>query len=308
MNTSIIDKADWVLMEGAVIERLRGEPGIALHPELLNAPLIYDPAARAKMEDIYQNYIDTGRRADRPFLLLAPTWRANQDRIARSAFAHLDLNGDAVRFVRELRSAAGEYASKILVGGLMACRGDAYKPAEALSRRDAADFHRRQADRLAEAGPDFLMAATLPALSEALGLADAMLSTGLPYIVSFVVRPSGRLLDETPIHQAVREIDDRTDPNPWFYMINCVHPSHAAEALARQPEDLSRRLRGLQGNTAALTPEELDCSTHTISDPPEEWAESMARLREEHGIKILGGCCGSDHRHIQALADRMAEI
>src|SRR5512139_2922201 len=134
-----------VLMEGAVVERVRRGAPALLDPLLLNAPLIYGEGGRALLWQIYAEYIDIGREHALPLLSLAPTWRANPDRLAASAFAGRDLNGDAVRFLQEIRSASGIYGAKVYIGGLMGCRGDAYRPQEALTREAAGVFHAVQA-------------------------------------------------------------------------------------------------------------------------------------------------------------------
>lgn len=127
-------------------------------------------------------------------LLSTPTWRAGRQRITAVGLTGRDLNGDNSRFLAELRDSYGDYAQQVAICGPMSCRGDAYSPAEA-----AAEFHTWQADALAAAGVDFLLAATLPALSEAIGLAQAQAATGQPYVISFVARPEGTLLDGTPL-------------------------------------------------------------------------------------------------------------
>lgn len=297
-----VDRAPVVLAEGAVIERLNRHPSIRLDPLLINTSLIYDETGRAEMTRIYREYIDVGCRSDLPFLLATPTWRANGERIPASSCRERDVIGDAVRFMADLRSAYGPYAEKVLLGGLLSCRGDSYKPAEALPERDALEFHRWQAGRLAETDIDFLHAATLPALSEAMGLARAMAETGRPYLLSFVIRPSGHLLDGTSLARTIAAIDGAVEPKPWIYMVNCVHPTVLEAALRNQPPEVASRLVGIQANTSALSPEELDNSTETQTEDPEVYATAMVRLHDQFGIKILGGCCGSDGRHIEAIA------
>jgi len=185
-------------MDGAVVERVRRGAPALLDPLLMNAPLIYSEVGRALLRQIHREYMDIGQLYDLPLLSLTPTWRANPDRLSATAFAGRDLNGDAVRFLQRTREAYGDYGAKIHVGGLMGCRGDAYKPAEALSREAARAFHAVQAGWLADAGADFLIASTMPEIHEAAGMAEALASTGCPYLLSFIVRPSGHLLDGTP--------------------------------------------------------------------------------------------------------------
>ncbi len=294
-----------VLTEGAVIERLSHRSDISLDPALLNAPLVYEDHGRGHMADIMRGYIDIGRRAGMGLLLASPTWRANRERVANSSFKDRPMNRDGVAFVLELSRAAGPYASRIEVGGLMGPKGDAYRPEEALAVEDAALFHQWQADELAAGGARFLWAATLPALSEARGMARAMSATGLPYIISFVIRADGTLLDGTFLPDAMAAIDDQATEVPDGYMINCVHPENLAQALERIPKDHIGRLWGLQGNASTKSPEDLDGSEETDADDPVLWAQSMARLYKNYGLWVLGGCCGTNQRHIRALAECM---
>jgi homocysteine S-methyltransferase len=297
-----------VLMEGAVVERIRRGAPALFDPLLANAPLIYDSAGRALLRQIYEEYIEIGRVRAMPLLSLAPTWRANPDRVAASAFAGRDLNGDAVRFLQEIRSGAGDYGAAVFIGGLMGCRGDAYKPQEALTREAALAFHVVQARALSGAGADYLMASTMPEIHEALGMAEALASTGSPYLVSFIVRPSGRLLDGTPLADAMARIDDQAVPRPLGYLVNCVHTSTLESALhapaGRRALD-SGRLLGLQANTSPLSPEELDGAQELAGEDPAVFAAGMCALREQFGLHVLGGCCGTDGGHIAALAREM---
>ena len=190
----------------------------------------------------------------------------------------------------------------------MSCRGDAYNQAEALSAEDAHEFHSWQAAMLAEAGVDFLLAATLPALSEATGLASAMAATGMPYIVSFIVRPEGTLLDGTVLKEALLAIDGAVSPKPLAYMVNCTHASIFRSALLQDVNSsqfIRQRVVGLLANTAALDPEELDSSDTLVEEAPEIFGQSVADLHREFGMKILGGCCGTDDRHIREVAMRI---
>lgn len=299
-----------ILGEGAVIERLRRNSGYDLDPDIVNSAFIYNDAKRAALEAIYRQYLDVGSQYGLPMLLSTPTWRASQERIASAGYAGTDVNGDNFRFLDELRSEYGSYAHKVVVCGLLSCRGNAYDHAEALAVDAAQNFHAWQVQRLAETGVDFLLAATLPALSEATGLALALAATGKPYIISFVARPEGTLLDGTPFTDAFATIDDTIDPRPLAYMINCTHASIFKSALMDESNSSSyvrRRIVGLLANTAALTPEELDSSDSLVEEAPEVFGRSVAALKADLGMKILGGCCGTDDRHIRALAQRLAE-
>jgi homocysteine S-methyltransferase len=222
----------------------------------------------------------------------------------------VDVNGDNVRLLCQLRNSYGDYSEKVVICGLMSCRGDAYNPADALSVHDAFSFHTWPAARLADAGVDFLLASTLPALSEATGLAQAFAVTGVPYIISFVVRPEGTLLDGTPLKEAIDCIDATVLPRPLAYMINCTHASRARAGLLHASNSsvmVRQRVIGLLANTAALSPEDLNDSACLIEEDPDVFGRSLAGLHREMGLKILGGCCGTDDRHICSLAAHLTK-
>jgi homocysteine S-methyltransferase len=309
--SDLLDKSRCILGEGAVIERLRRSTGFELDPHVVNSAFIYDDAKRAALEAICRQYLDIGFRYGLPLLLSTPTWRASRERIVAAGYEGPDVNGDNFRFLDALRNSYGEYARKVAICGLMSCRGDAYNPADALSPAEARDFHAWQATMLAEAGVDFLLAATLPALSEATGLASAMAATGKPYIVSFVARPEGTLLDGTPLKDAIAAIDAAARPRPLAYLVNCTHASIFRAALQHEVNSsplVKERVVGLLANTAALSPEELDNSTGLVEEEPEAFGRSVAALHGDLGMKILGGCCGTDDRHIRCLAKELTLV
>ena len=304
-----LDNSPIILWEGAVIERLRRNGDLELDPYLVNSAFIYEDVKRAALETICRQYLEIGRQFGLPLLMSTPTWRASRERIDAAGLAGIDVNGDNVRFLDALRRSCGGYAEKVVICGLMSCRGDAYNPAEALAVDEALEFHAWQAARLAEAGTDFLLAATLPAFSEATGLALALAATGKPYIISFVVRPEGTLLDGTPLKDAIAAIDGAVTPRPLAYMINCTHVSFARAALMHETNSsplVRHRIIGLLANTAALSPEDLNDSTSLVEEDPETFGQSVAGMYRELGLKILGGCCGTDDRHIRSLAARLA--
>lgn len=304
----LLRESPYIIGEGAVIERLRRNELLELDPYLVNSAFIYGDATRTALEKICRQYLDIGRQFDLPILMSTPTWRASRERIDEAGYTGVDVNGDNFKFLDKLRRSYGEYAAKVVICGLMSCYGDAYKPAEALGADEAREFHSWQAEQLAETGVDFLLAATLPACSEALGLAQVLAATGKPYMISFVVRPEGTLLDGTPLKDAIATLDESASPRPLAYMINCTHASFAKGALTHETNSsatVRQRIIGLLANTAAMTPEMLNDSPETVHEEPEHFGRSVAIMRHELGLKIVGGCCGTDDRHIRSLAEQL---
>jgi homocysteine S-methyltransferase len=299
-----------ILGEGAVIERLRRNSALELDPHLVNAAFIYSEESRKALEAICRQYLEIGRKFSLPLLMSTPTWRASQERIAAAGYNGIDVNADNARFLDILRSSYGSYAAQVIVCGLMSCRNNAYAPAEAMGVAAAQRFHSWQAAKLAEAAVDVILASTLPAISEATGLALALAATAKPYLISFVVRPEGTLLDGTPLHMAITSIDAKVTPQPFAYMINCTHASFARRALSHPTNSsplVRQRIVGLLANTAALSPEELDGSSNLVGEKPATFGKMVSALHRELGLKILGGCCGTDQRHIGALAAELAK-
>jgi homocysteine S-methyltransferase len=298
----IIENEPVIIAEGAVIERLRRDSGITLDPHVLNSSLVYDSNGRNHLEKIYRQYIDCAYRKNLPMIILTPTWRANPERILRAGLHSHNVNPDCYHFLHHIRSGYGQYAEKIFIGGLMGCYGDAYKPYEALPAEKARYFHREQA----LAGVDFLIGSTLPAFSEALGMAQAMAETVCPYILSFIIRPDGNLLDGTPLLDAITNIDATVSPPAAGYMVNCVHPAFFRNAIRDQDQGRDqvltrKRIIGLQANTSRRSPEELDGRDELDAEDPVKFGEMMASLHKDFSLKILGGCCGTDERHIESI-------
>jgi len=281
-----------------VSERLRRFPEISLHPTLFNTPLIYDEHSRHRLEEVYQSYLAVAREARLPILLCAPTWRVDRDRID-AAGVPLSINRDAVGFMFELKEKHRSEGLQITAGALLAPGNDCYSPDAALTRQQAAEFHAWQIEELIEAEAEVIIAQTMPALSESLGMADRLGSTGTPYIISFVIDRNGLVLDSTPLAEAVERMDQEVALPPLGYMVNCVYPTFIN--ADSQPAALFRRLLGIQANASSLDHQQLDGAETVIQDPLEDWTNHMVRINQEFGVKILGGCCGTDDTYLRSI-------
>jgi homocysteine S-methyltransferase len=293
-----------VLAEGSVIERLRRR-GALPAGDLPLAALVFDEGGRTALREIYLSYLDVAADAGLPMVVLAPTWKADADGCRRAGLDPDEVSRASVEFMRETAAQYPGLDGRVFVGGLVGSRGDAYRPDEGLPRGTARRFHAPQIEALAGAAPDFIMASTIPSVEEAAGIAMAAAETGSPYVISYVARADGRVLDGTWLREAVERIDGLGCEPPLFHMANCIHPANFARALGRDdnaPLVDSGRLAGLQGNASLLEPHELDGRPEIDADDPVRWAGAMAALHEGFGIRLLGGCCGTDERFIRKLA------
>jgi S-methylmethionine-dependent homocysteine/selenocysteine methylase len=300
------------LSDGGIETRIAFETDIPLDPDMGVARLVEDERGKLALEAIYRQYLDVGRRHDLPMQVGTPTFRAGPERLRRAGLTGPDdlarIHGECVRLLTRLREGLDDYRKKVFIAGVVGPQGDAYRPEEAPGEDEAHAYHRAQAGVLAKAGVDLLYAPTIPAASEALGLAMVMAESGLPYVVSPIIDGRGRLLDGTPLAEVIARIDGLVSPRPAYYTVSCVHPSVLHEAL-RADGRLRRlagdRLLGIKANASNKSPEERVALGHLDAEAPERLAGEIMALREEFGLKVLGGCCGTDHRHIEALAQRL---
>lgn len=292
----LLESHTLILAEAAIAERLRRMDGVTLHPALFNSPMIYQEHAGKLMEKLYREYVAIARTAAVPILLAAPTWRLDRERIS-DAGVPATINRDAVAYMRRVRAEAGY--NQAFVGALLGPRNDCYDPHAALAADEAEEFHQWQANELASAGAEYILAQTIPAVSEAAGMARAMIATGVPAIISFCINRDGRVLDGCPLDEAIARIDESTGGALMGYMVNCSHPTFL------HPEKMEaaalRRLIGFDANASSMDHQDLEGSTVTRQDSREDWVEEMLKLNRHHGVRILGGCCGTDDSYLRGL-------
>lgn len=300
--TATLQTSRIMLAEGAITERLRRREDIVLHPTLFNTPLIYEQHGRHCLQEIYGQYREVARAAGFPVLLCAPTWRVDGKRTAAAGFSP-SLNRDAVAFMRGVQAVCQDDRSPLFIGGLVGPANDCYRPSEALSASAAEAYHGWQIGELATAGVDVVIGQTFPAVSEALGVARACGAAGVGCLISFVLNRRGEVLDGTPIAEAVAAVDAGTAIQPVGYMVNCVYPTFLLPD--KQPASLFQRLTGIQANASSLDHAQLDGSTLLRQDNLQEWGELMVGLNRDYGVKILGGCCGTDEKYLSYIAHEL---
>lgn len=299
-----INRNQFILMEGALGERLKREYELTFDEHIAMAGLLYKEKGAKALTTLWNEYIDIARKNKLPFLATTPTRRANRERIAKTNYPQTVIR-DNVAFLKNIQRNCG---IEMYVGGLMGCKGDAYTGEGALSEQEAFDFHRWTVEQFYKAEVDFLYAGIMPVLSEAAGLAKAIDDTELPYVISFTIQQDGKLIDGTTIADAIQYIDGITNNKPVCYMTNCVHPSIVCKALTQpfnRNEMVKERFRGIQANTSPLSYAELDGAVDLHCSEPEDFAEEMGKLQSVADIKIWGGCCGTDCRHMECLARKL---
>jgi homocysteine S-methyltransferase len=283
--------------------------GIAL-PEFAAFVLLETRDGRASLRRYFRRYLDLAVARGTGFILESPTWRAGLDWGAKLGFdgwAMQRINGDAVALLRELEAEyATHMAEPIVVSGCVGPRGDGYVAGAPMTRDDAERVHRPQVEALAVAGADLITATTMTTSAEAIGIARVAAEVGRQSVISFTVETDGRLPSGETLGGAIDAVDaDAAEAGrepPAYFMLNCAHPSHFAHVLGSLGERRAR-LRGLRANASRRSHAELDAATELDSGDPQELGADYARLKTVWpSLNVLGGCCGTDHRHVDAIA------
>ena len=276
-------------------------------PQFAAFPLVDSDDGRAALRRYYEPFLELARDRNVPLVLSAPTWRANADwgRLLGYEGEELaDVNKRAVAFVEAVRDDVLEPAerSNVVVEGSVGPRSDAYSPTLLMDADEAERYHSVQLRTLADAGCAQATALTLTYPEEGIGIVLAGKAAGIPIVVGFTVETDGRLPNGDSIEGAIVAVDDATDGAADFFVINCAHPTHFAAAL---PEGESRtRIRGLRANASTLSHAELDEADELDSGDPDDLAQRYVALRNDlPQLELVGGCCGTDIRHVTAICD-----
>jgi S-methylmethionine-dependent homocysteine/selenocysteine methylase len=270
-------------------------------PAFAAFPLVEGEPGRTALHRYYDDYAEIARRAGAGLLLESPTWRANPDWGASLGYDADALDGANRASIELLQALRDEYAvPETLISGAIGPRGDGYVAGEAMEPDEAARYHSAQIESFADAGADVVSAYTLTGPEEAVGVVRAARRVGLPVAISFTVETDGRLPDGTPLGRAI-DLVDADDGGPDWYLVNCAHPTHIAPGLSEEGR-WRERIAGLLPNASTLTHAELDAAEELDEGDPAELASAIDALRPLlPSLSIVGGCCGTDARHVAAL-------
>jgi S-methylmethionine-dependent homocysteine/selenocysteine methylase len=294
--------SDVFLSDGGVETDLIFHRGVDL-PEFASFVLHDDSESEALVRDYFRDYLRIGAEHGRGLVLETLTWRASADwgvKLGYDASRLRDVNLRATDFVLDLRER--EASTPVVVSGCIGPRGDAYSDLGSMGEEEAEAYHRVQVQTLASAGVDLVSALTLTNSPEAIGIARAARAAGMPVVISFTVETDGALPDGTRLRDAIVAVDAATDAAPAYYMVNCAHPDHFVGVLDPNDEVLGR-IRGVRANASRMSHAELDEAETLNRGDPLELAERYRELRAllPH-LRVLGGCCGTDHRHVDAIS------
>jgi S-methylmethionine-dependent homocysteine/selenocysteine methylase len=286
LETSLIFNQGFELNHFAAFELLNSENG------------------RAALNEYYRPYLKLADKYRAGFILETPTWRANQDWGAKLGYNREQLssvNKDSVYFLRELAASLEFDENKLILSGSMGPRGDGYQVALCMSPEEAKRYHLEQIQSFALADVDVVSAITLNYTDEAIGIVEAARSFGIPVVISFTVETDGRLPNGEQLSEAIVRTDTSTDDYTSYYMVNCAHPQHFKH-LFEDDRSWKYRIKGIRANASTMSHQELDeCETLDAGDKQQLAMEYGAISDLLPELRVIGGCCGTDHSHIESI-------
>lgn len=292
------------LSDGGIETTLIFHDGLDL-PHFASFVLLDTDTGRRRLKSYYEKYLAVARDYGVGFVLDSPTWRANRDwgaRLGYDAAGLRRINIASIGLLDELRAEWETAATPCVISGAIGPRGDGYKAGQ-MSADEAEAYHGPQIAAFADAAADMVAAFTLNNIEEAIGIARAAKAQAMPCAISFTVETDGRLVTGKTLPEAIESVDRETDASPIYYMINCAHPSHFEQAL-KAGEPWMERIRGVKANASARSHAELDESETLDAGDPLDLGQRYRRLKRTFPkMRILGGCCGTDHRHVAAICE-----
>ncbi len=294
-----------MLTDGGMETTLIFHEGMDL-PHFASFDVLKTAEGRDATIDYYRPYAELARAQKTGFVLESATWRASPDwgKLLGYSTAQLEqANRASVALLGEIRDAYETTESPFVISGNLGPRGDGYSPSGMMSIEEARDYHSWQIGLFADAGVDIISAVTLNYVEEAIGIAQAAKGADMPVVLAYTVETDGRLPTGQSLADAIEQTDKETGHYPVYYMINCAHPTHFKDVLGNKDAWLTR-IGGLRANASKMSHAELDNAEELDPGDPHELGREYHELMHMlPNLVVLGGCCGTDIRHVAAIHD-----
>lgn len=293
------------LADGGIETTLIFHEGLEL-PDFAAFHLLKTDEGEAALRKYFRTYADLARRFGTGLILESATWRSSKGWGARLGYSTEELaeiNRKAILMLEEIRNEYQDDAMTVVISGCIGPRGDGYVPGEVMSAQEAEDYHREQVEVFAASSADLVTAITMNYVEEAIGIVQAAKKAGIPVVISFTVETDGNLPTGQTLKSAIEQVDRVTDGYPAYYMINCAHPTHFEHIVSEGGAWLDR-VRGVRANASHRSHAELNEAPDLDEGNPVELGTQYARLKQRiSALNVMGGCCGTDHRHMEQIAE-----
>jgi S-methylmethionine-dependent homocysteine/selenocysteine methylase len=273
-------------------------------PEFASFDLLKHEAGERAIQKYFRTYCNLAKNYGVGLILESVTWRANPDWGKKLCYSSAELAGidrKAIELLQDIRQEYETERSRIVISGCIGPRGDGYIPTAAMTVEAAADYHRPQIEVFRDTEADLVTAMTINYVEEAIGIVQAAQAANMPVVISFTVETDGKLPTGQSLKEAIDRVDAATGNAPAYYMINCAHPTHFADVLTAG-EAWVGRIRGIRANASSRSHAELNEAPDLDEGNPTELGQQYRDLRSKFpNLNVLGGCCGTDDRHVEAI-------
>lgn len=279
-------------------------------PEFAAFDLLKHTWGYKALRNYYLPYVNIARTNEVGFILESATWRASRDWGEKLGYGAKDLreiNRASIALLQDMRNELENDKTKIVLSGCIGPRGDGYKIANKMTAEEAKQYHLEQIGTLSETEVDCVSAFTINYTEEAVGISQAAKSVDIPVVISFTVETDVRLPSGQPLGEAITTVDQATVNGPAYYMINCAHPNHFMDVLTTG-ESWVKRIRAIRANASTKSHAELDEAVELDDGDPADLGARYAELKNQlQHLNIFGGCCGTDHRHVEEICNRVKQ-
>lgn len=274
--------------------------------------LLTSDQGRELVKSLYTSYAEIAEVSGTGILLATRTWRASTawaKPLGYSVDELLDLNRAAVRFLKIVREEVNKTNPdvRIVIDGVVGPLRDAYEDysSDEISVETAKESYHDQIRTLVEEGVEIISLMTVTNLHEAIAVVELAKEMKIPVAVSFSLESDGKLLSGLSLENAIQTVDKATGGYTAYFGINCVHPVRIIKPLESMDLNVRQRIGLIRGNASLKSHEELDNSdTLDRGDIPTFISALKQVILLLPGIKVVGGCCGTDEEHLSALAQQ----
>lgn len=280
-------------------------------PEFAMYPLLESAAAMADLRAMYCRVLDVAAEYGFVAMITGLDYRGSPDWGGKLGYSRDGLADAIERSIEFLRDVARPYRDqgvKILIGGQVGPRGDAYELNRTITADEAEDYHGFQLEVHKRVNVDFAWAATFNNIPEAVGVARAAARIGLPLTISFTLDSNHRLKSGPSLREAIEAVDAQTGGDrPDFYGINCSHPIEFEPAL--ETGSWIERVRSVRPNASAKDKIDLCQIGHIEEGDPFDLGRRIGNLAQRYPhIDIFGGCCGTWAPHLEQIARQVRQV
>jgi S-methylmethionine-dependent homocysteine/selenocysteine methylase len=301
-----LDNNEIILMDGGISTEIQ-KRGVPLDPNVWSG--LTTKTHPDEVRQVHEDYIRAGSQ-----VITANTYSTARHVLESINLGHEAkmINLKSVQLAREARDNAAD--GDVWIAGSMSSMPPLTSSQEVASSKHAEASYQELAEVLADAGVDLIIAEMMRDIDNATMVIKAAVSTGLPVWVGYSTMMAEDGIDVRSLRW--KSTDSPTDTHDFASLVETLSPlgGQAAGIMHTQVGDIGPAL-GILGKLWSgpklayaetghfLVP---DWSFEEICTP-RDYAKQVEDWIKNHGVQIIGGCCGTGPEHIRALKNLLTE-